>query len=145
MRKNKMRCRPLKQNIEHVQFNEIKARLERDGIESFVPDAERALLMSIRGYRTAKCIYNGDGVLQRMTEEYVGPNYQAALVFLKTFCAEKYGNMSDARNNFFVGNNVFSPQFADADVERIKRVAGSLLEIKAIESHEGSPSPTPPI
>jgi hypothetical protein len=128
-----------KQNAEYVfvQAQAIKERLDEEGIEAFVPDAEVALLMAIKGYSVAKGFYNrtadGDMELKRMETCYVQPNYQAAVLFLKTFAAEKYGKMAEVANNIY---NVVSTQVSDADLARMSRIAGSLLDtgIKQIES-----------
>jgi hypothetical protein len=145
---DKIQCQPVKQNAQYVevQARQIKERLEKDGIESFVPDAEVAMVMSIKGYTVTKEFYDGNGNLKKVETTYIPPNHQAAIAFLKTFSPEKYGQMVDIHSNIFMGNNVISPQMMEADIQRIERFVGSFANsgTKQVESHEVSPSPLPP-
>lgn len=119
----------------YVQADEIRRRLETYGIKDFVPDVEVALLMAIKGFNVAKCFYDGQGNMKSMETCYVPPNVHAAMVFLKTFCPEKYGQLDQSEKTVFV-NNFISPKVAAADLDRISRVAGNLLTSKTASNAE---------
>ncbi len=122
----------------------LHQRLVENGIKDFLPDAAVALLMCIKGYPTSKMYYNAKGRMYRTIDEFVGPNYQAAIAFLKHVAPEKYAAL-DGGNPVGDIYNIFTDENVEIDIARLSRLAGSLLESKMVECRQlpdGKEQPT---
>jgi len=108
------------------EINESSAlfkQLKEEGIKSFIPQAEIALLRCMLGHKIAKTEYNSDGSVKKIVTEEVSPDADACLTFLQTMAPEEYKKFAAQAT---AGANLNPSQEV---IDRLSRTAGKFLVV----------------